>query len=51
MGPVIDPKMCNLLEINRIFGKISVIYKSVCFNNDRVIIQQALKYVENYSDH
>ena len=34
-----------------IFDKNSVIFKSVGFNNDRVITQHALKCVENYSDH
>ena len=36
---------------NRIFDKNSVIFKSVCFNNDRVITQHAPKCVENCSDH
>ena len=52
MGLVIDPKMRNLQELNnRIFDKNSVIFKSVCFNNDRVITQHAPKCVENRSDH
>ena len=51
MGLVIDLKMRNLQEINRIFDKNSVIFKSVCFNNDRVITQHAPKCVENCSDH
>ena len=50
MGLVIDPKMRNLQEI-MIFDKNSVIFKSVCFNNDRVITQHAPKCVENCSDH
>ena len=35
---------------NRIFVKNSVIFKSVCFNNDRAITQNTPKYVENCSD-
>ena len=35
----------------RIFDKNSVIFKSVCFNNDRVITQHAPTCVENCSDH
>ena len=51
MGLVIDPKMRNLQEIIGFFDKNSVIFKSVCFNNDRVITQHAPKCVENCSDH
>ena len=51
MGLVIDPKMRNLQEITGFLTKNSVIFKSVCFNNDRVITQQAPKCVENCSDH
>ena len=37
---------------NRIFGKNSVTFKSVCFKNDRVIItQHTLNCVENCSEH
>ena len=36
---------------NRIFDKNSVIFKSVCFNNDRVITQHAPKCVKNCPDH
>ena len=36
---------------NKIFDKNSVIFKSVCFNNDHVITQHAPKCVENCSDH
>ena len=32
---------------NRIFGKNSVIFKSVCFQNDRVITQHTPNCVEN----
>ena len=39
IGPVIDPKMRNLQEIIGFFVKTSVIFKSVCFNNDPVITQ------------
>ena len=51
MGLVIDPKMRNFLGNNRIFDKNSVLFRSVCFNNDRVITQHAPKCVENCSDH
>ena len=51
MGLVIDLKMCNLQEIIGFLTKKSVIYKSVCFNNDRVRTQHAPKCVENCSDH
>ena len=51
MGLVIDPKMRNLQEIIGFFYKNSVLFKSVCFNNDRVITQHAPKCVENCSDH
>ena len=47
MGLVIDPKMRNLQEIIGFLDKNSVIFKSVCFNNDR----DAPKCVENCSDH
>ena len=33
-----------------IFGKNSVIFESVCFNNDQVTTQHTLKCVENCSD-
>ena len=36
---------------NRIFGKNSVIFKSVCFKNDRVITQHTPNCVENCSEH
>ena len=36
---------------NRMFAKNSVIFKSVCFKNDRVIIQHTPKCVENCYDH
>ena len=42
--------MRNLQERNRIFVKNSVIFKSVCFNNDRAITQNTPKCVENCSD-
>ena len=45
------PEDAQSLGNNRIFDKNSVIFKSVCFNNDRVITQHALKCVENCSDH
>ena len=51
MGLVIDPQMRNLQEIIGLFYKNSGIFKSVCFNNDRVITQHAPKCVENCSDH
>ena len=51
MGLVIDPKMRNLQGIIGFLKKNSVIFKSVCFNNDRVITQHAVKCVENCSDH
>ena len=51
MGHVIDPKMRNLQEIIGFFTKNSFIFKSVCFNNDRVITQHAPKCVENCSEH
>ena len=51
MGLVIDPKMRNLQEIIRNFDKNSVIFKSVCFNNDGGITQHAPKCEENCSDH
>ena len=41
--------MNNLQEII-VFGKNSVIFKSVCFNNDRAITQNTPKCVENCSD-
>ena len=41
MGPVIDLKMRNLQEIIGLFYKNSIIFNSVCFNNDRVITQHA----------
>ena len=42
IGPVIDPKMRNLV-------KNSVIFNPVCFNNDRAITQNTPKCVENCS--
>ena len=42
--------MRNLQEIIRFFLKNSVIFKSVCFNNDRGITQITPKCVENCSD-
>ena len=36
--------------INRIFDKNLVIFKSICFNNDRVITQHTPKCVENCFD-
>ena len=51
MGLVIDPKMRNLQEIIGFLTKIQLLFKSVCFNNDRVITQHAPKCVENCSDH
>ena len=51
MGPVIDPKMCNLQEIIGFLVKNSVIFKSVCFKTDRVITQHTPNYVENCSEH
>ena len=42
--------MCNLHEIIRFFVKNSVIFKSVCFNIDRVLTQTTPKCVENGSD-
>ena len=35
---------------NRIFVKNSIIFKSICFNNDRAITQNTPKCVENCSD-
>ena len=49
IGPVIDQKMRNLQEIIGFFSKKSVIFRSVCFNNDRVITQHTPTCVENYS--
>ena len=51
MGLVIDPKNAQSSRNNGISVKNSVIFKSVCFNNDRVITQHAPKCVENCSDH
>ena len=51
MGLVRDPKMQKFSGNNRIFDKNSVIFKSVCFNNDHVITQHAPQCVENCSDH
>ena len=42
--------MRNLQEIIGFLLKNSVIFKSVCFNNDRAITQNTLKCVENCSD-
>ena len=42
--------MRNFSGNNRIFVKNSVIFKSVCFNNDRAISQNTPKCVENCSD-
>ena len=42
--------MRNLQEIIGFLTKNLVIFKSVCFNNDRVITQHAPKCVENCSD-
>ena len=42
--------MRNLQEIIGFFVKNSVIFKSVCFNNDRAITQNTPKCVENCSD-
>ena len=35
---------------NRIFGKNSVIFKSVCFKNERAITQHTPNCVENCSE-
>ena len=51
IGPVIDLKMCNLREIIGFFCKNSVIFKSVCFKNDRLITQHTPNGVENCSEH
>ena len=40
----------QFLRNNRILVKNSVIFKSVCFNNDRAITQNTPKCVENCSD-
>ena len=50
IGPVIDPKMRNLQEIMGFLLKNSVIFKSVCFNNNLVITQNTLTCVENCFD-
>ena len=50
MGPVINPKMCNLREIIGFFGKDSNIFKSVCFKNERLITQHTPNCVENCSE-
>ena len=50
IGPVIDPKMRNLQEIIGFFVKNLVIFKSVCFNNNRAITQNAPKCLENCFD-
>ena len=42
--------MRNLQEIIGFLLKNSVMFKSVCFNNDRAITQNTLKCVENCSD-
>ena len=42
--------MRNLQEIIGFLLKNSVIFKSVCFNNDRAITQNTPKCVENCSD-
>ena len=42
--------MRNLQEIIGFLLKNSVIFKSVCFNNDRAITQNTLTCVENCSD-
>ena len=51
MGPVIEPNMCNLQEIISFLRKTSVTFKSLCFNNHRVITQRIPKCVENCSDN
>ena len=51
MSLVIDPKMRNLQEIVGFLTKHSVIFKSVCFNNDCGITQHAPKCVENCFEH
>ena len=42
--------MRNLQEIIFFFVKNSIIFKSVCFNNDYAITQNTPKCVENCSD-
>ena len=49
--PVTDPKMRNLQDIIGFLPKNAVIFKSVCFKNDRVITQHTPSCVENCSDH
>ena len=51
MGLVIDPKNAQSSRNNGISVKNADIFKSVCFNNDRVITQHAPKCVENCSGH
>ena len=46
---MIDPKMRNLQEIKEFFFNL-VIFKSVCFNNNRAMTQNTPKCVENCSD-
>ena len=43
--------MCNFQEIIEFFFKKSIVFKSVCFNNDRAITQNTPKCVENCSDN
>ena len=50
-GPCDRPEDVQSSGNNRIFGKNSVIFKSVCFKNDRVITQHTSSCVENCSDH
>ena len=51
MGLMIDQQMRNLQEIIGFLTKNSIIFKSVSFNNDRVITQHAPKCVENCYDY
>ena len=43
--------MRNFQEIIGYFCKKSIVFKSVCFNNDRAITQNTPRCVENCSDN
>ena len=43
------PEVCQSSGNNRIFGKNSFTFKSVCFNNHRAITQHTPKCVEHCS--
>ena len=52
MGPVIDPKMCNLREIIGFLVKIQLYLNLYALKMTvRVITQHTPNYVENCSEH